>query len=948
MRRRRLLLALVLLLVTILPLNTGQAGFVSQTSSAHQQAQALLARLSPEEKVGQLFLVTFKGTDVSPGSQISDLVTKQHIGGVMLTAANDNFVSTDNTVAQTYELTTNLQNQVMEAYQGQTSSGSGGIPPNSNFVPLFVGISQEGDGYPNDQIMNGMTPLPDLMAVGGTWKPDLSRQVGNVLGSELQAMGFNLLLGPSLDVLDTLPQEGTEDMGTRTFGGDPYWVGLMSQAYIQGIHEGSNNRMAVITKHFPGRGGSDRPAEEEVATVQKSLEQLKQIELAPFFSVTGNASSVAATTDGLLVSHIRYQGFQGNIRATTRPVSFDPAALELILALPPFASWRSNGGIMVSDDLGSPALRKFYDTTGQVFDARQVARNAFLAGNDLLYLNNLIADGDHDSYTTILRTLNLFTQKYREDRAFAERVDTSVERLLTLKFQMYPGFNPNSIIPPQTQLAQVGQSQQITFEVARQAATLISPAPEELETVLPRPPGLNDRIVFITDARTWRQCGRCSDQTTLSVDGLQNAVNRLYGPQAGGQVVANRLSSYSLNDLQTMLNGTSNDVTPLEQDLRQANWIVFSILNTRQDHPETVALRRFLSERPDLFRNKRVIAFAFNAPYYLDATDISKLTAYYGIYSKVPAFVDVAARILFQELTPTGALPVSVPGIGYELITATSPEPEQVIPIYLDTPIMPPGNKTTTTPQPTPIPVFKIGDTLPLRTGTIYDHNHNLVPDGTVVRFLFTLGGDMGTSQQIETTTTNGIARATYRIANPGLIEVRVVSDPATTSQILRLDTAGGMITAIAPTLGPTETQTPTPTLTPTTPPTTTPVPLPPARPGTLDWLLSMGVIWGCAGAVYLSTRRMSVRWGFRWSMTAAAGGLLSYLYFAVVRLVNVETARNIQTETILLITFGGILAGLAGGWLWRRWMENRARAQGDKHSTGPKSPTGTKPSAAP
>jgi beta-N-acetylhexosaminidase len=945
MRRARFLLALVLFLVTILPPKTGQAGFVSQTSSAHQQAQALLARLSPEEKVGQLFLVTFKGTDVSAGSQISDLVTKQHIGGVMLSAANDNFVSTDNTVPQTYELTANLQNQVMQAYQGQ---GTDGVPSNSNYVPLFVGISQEGDGYPNDQILNGMTPLPDLMAIGGTWKPDLSRQVGNVLGSELQAMGFNLLLGPSLDVLDTLPQEGTEDMGTRTFGGDPYWVGLMSQAYIQGIHEGSNNRMAVIAKHFPGRGGSDRPAEEEVATVQKSLEQLKQIELAPFFSVTGNAPSPASTTDGLLVSHIRYQGFQGNIRATTRPVSFDPAALELILALPPFASWRSTGGIMVSDDLGSPALRKFYDTTGQVFDARQVARNAFLAGNDLLYLNNFIADGDPDSYTTILRTLSLFTQKYREDRAFAERVDTSVERLLTLKYQIYPGFNPNSIVPPQSQLAQVGQSQQVTFEVARQAATLISPAPEELETVLPRPPGLNDRIVFITDARTWRQCAHCSDQTTLPVDGLQNAVNRLYGPQTGGQVVANHLSSYSLGDLQTLLNGTSNDVTPLEQDLRQASWIVFAILNTQQDHPETVALRRFLSERPDLFRNKRVIAFAFNAPYYLDATDISKLTAYYGIYSKVPAFVDVAARILFQELTPIGALPVSVPGIGYELITATSPEPDQVIPIYLDTPVLPPGNRTTTTPQPTPIPVFKVGDTLPLRTGTIYDHNHNLVPDGTVVRFLFTMGGDTGTVQQIETTTTNGIARTTYRIANPGLIEVRVASDPATTSQILRLDTAGGMITAIAPTLGPTETQTPTPTLTPTTQPTAVPTPPPPARPGTIDWMLSMAVIWGCAGAVYLTTRRMSVRWSFRWSMTAAAGGLLSYLYFAFLRLVNVETARSIQTETILLITFVGIMAGLAGGWLWRRWMENRARSQGEKHSTGPKSPTGTKPSAAP
>ena len=64
-----------------------------------------------------------------------------------------------------------------------------------------------------------------------------------------------------------------------------------------------------------------------MATVRKSLEELKQVELAPFFAVTGDATSPESTTDGLLLSHIRYQGFQGNIRATTKPVSFDAQAL---------------------------------------------------------------------------------------------------------------------------------------------------------------------------------------------------------------------------------------------------------------------------------------------------------------------------------------------------------------------------------------------------------------------------------------------------------------------------------------------------------------------------------------------------------------------------------------------------------------------------------------------
>jgi beta-N-acetylhexosaminidase len=71
----------------------------------------------------------------------------------------------------------------------------------------------------------------------------------------------------------------------------------MGQAFISGIHQGSNNKMVVAAKHFPGFGGSDRLPEEEVATVRSSLEQLKQIDLAPFFAVTGNAPNPESVTD---------------------------------------------------------------------------------------------------------------------------------------------------------------------------------------------------------------------------------------------------------------------------------------------------------------------------------------------------------------------------------------------------------------------------------------------------------------------------------------------------------------------------------------------------------------------------------------------------------------------------------------------------------------------------
>ena len=120
-------------------------------------------------------------------------------------------------------------------------------------------------------------------------------------------------------------------------------------------------------------------------------------------------------------------------------------------------------------------------------------------------------------------------------------------------------------------------------------------------------------------------------------------------------------------------------------------------------------ISRFLSERQDLLSNKHVILFSFGAPYYFDATDNSHLTAYYALYSKQPPFIDVAARLLFQELTPAGASPVSISALGYDLTSITAPNPSQIISLTLDLPAIPVSTGASTavfTPVPTAVPLF--------------------------------------------------------------------------------------------------------------------------------------------------------------------------------------------------------------------------------------------------
>ena len=179
--------------------------------------EQLLATMTPEEKVGQLFLVAFQGDDVSPGSAVARLIQHWRVGSV-ISAANHNFDNDTLAPQRVARLANALQALALIAPTAASySSATNTYTP----IPLFIALHQEGDGYPFSGVWQGVTPLPDQMAIGATWNPSYAQQVGQIVGQELAALGVNMLLGPSLDVLDkprpTLPGA----LGVRSFGGDP-------------------------------------------------------------------------------------------------------------------------------------------------------------------------------------------------------------------------------------------------------------------------------------------------------------------------------------------------------------------------------------------------------------------------------------------------------------------------------------------------------------------------------------------------------------------------------------------------------------------------------------------------------------------------------------------------------------------------------------------------------
>jgi len=495
---------------------------------------------------------------------------------------------------------------------------------------------------------------------------------------------------------------------------------------------------------------------------------------------------------------------------------------------------------------------------------------------------------------------------------------------------MYDLFTISSVLTSVDGLGNVGSSQEVIFEVARNAATLISPDSQELSALLPAPPNQADRIVFLTDTSTYKQCNGCLLYDGLAADALQKVVLRLYGPGGSAQIFASRLSSFPLTELELMLNGESK--TDIESYLGSADWLVISLADVSDG--QISLLRRFFSERPNLLRNKNVILFSFTTPYYLDATDISKLIAYYALYSKQPAFVDVAARLLFQQLSLQGASPVSIPAVGYDLIIATSPDAAQVIPLALDEEVSltptPTSEATPATAEPTQIPLYRIGDAIAVRAGPILDHNQHIVPDRTVVRFTMSTRDESGLIlQQIDAETSAGVAQASFPIDMPGKVEIRASSELAVISDVLQFDSSneGAAVTVVPPIVSPTSTM---------VPPTPTPTPInrlisPEGYPRVGIWMLVLLAVFGGALLMFWAVSRIiSPRWGLRWALCIFLGGLIAYNYLALGLPGAAEwIAADAGAFGVLVLTFAGEVLGGLAAWVWLQWFSGPASREG-------------------
>ena len=298
-----------------------QVGPIHLDNSGRKWAEKTLRKMSPEEKVGQLFgikvLAQFLNDADPRWIQLRDSVRKYHIGSLVMTVPVDGPVLLRSQPYVAAELLNRLQR--------------------SSKLPLMVAADFE-RGV--SMRLNGVTVFPHAMAFGATGKTENAEIFGRISALEARAVGVQWNFFPDADVNSN---PANPIINTRSFGGDPNRVGDFVVAYIRGAHEGG---LLTTAKHFPGHGDTASDSHLGLAQVTGDRARLDAIELLPF------KRAIEAGVDAVMVAHVTVPALDSEPKqvATTSKAIVDGVLKEEM----------GFKGVVVTDALDMAGLTRLY------------------------------------------------------------------------------------------------------------------------------------------------------------------------------------------------------------------------------------------------------------------------------------------------------------------------------------------------------------------------------------------------------------------------------------------------------------------------------------------------------------------------------------------------------------------------------------------------------------
>jgi len=222
---------------------------LSASAAAAQNLDSLLARMTLEEKLGQLNLLSANGR-ASP--QQMELLRAGRLGGLF------NVIGAENT--------TPVQRVAVTESRLK--------------IPLLFGL---------DVIHGYRTIFPIPLGEASSFDPDAAEATARAAGQEAAAFGINWTYAPMVDIARD-PRWGRIAEGS---GEDPYLGSLMAAARVRGFQQ----NIFATAKHFAGYGAAE--AGREYNETEISQRTMREIYLPPFKAAVdaGVASLMSAFND---------------------------------------------------------------------------------------------------------------------------------------------------------------------------------------------------------------------------------------------------------------------------------------------------------------------------------------------------------------------------------------------------------------------------------------------------------------------------------------------------------------------------------------------------------------------------------------------------------------------------------------------------------------------------
>ena len=340
-----------------------------------QYINDIIQNMTLDQKLGQMMIVQFVGPGYSP--DISAMINQYNVGAVLLFTANNNIISRSQ-----------LTRLIGQMQHDSTHNG----------IPLAVAVDQEG-GYV-DRLVALDGPRPSASSIGAAGDPSKALAEGIRDANDLASYGFNLNLAPVVDVNTVYNPQ----LYGRTFGNNPDIVTRMASAYLQGLQQ--SGKVFGTLKHFPGLGDVATDPHLGVADVYRSKSQLEAIDWAPYRALIqqGNVHAIMVTHDVL-------HAIDGS----------SPATLSNKVVTGILRDDLGFQGVVMTDSLTMQGLTAFYTEA-------QAAALAVEAGCDLLM--------GASTPQVLASMIQGIKQAYNSGAISMQRIDDSVRRILTLKYEL--------------------------------------------------------------------------------------------------------------------------------------------------------------------------------------------------------------------------------------------------------------------------------------------------------------------------------------------------------------------------------------------------------------------------------------------------------------------------------------------------------------------------------